>query len=218
MTSTSAVVAVSANELKKMDPRRFEREYSKWVEWQWEDDWYITDAKEHYQELYKPKGIEIEELHYRISFSQGDYASFSGRVFLAEWMAAVQTCRDGPTYAERYPALYLACSEDGSYMRIHGEDDRRGWRWDLEEGWVHIGPCGIFANMPEEDWESLVEGQAEEADLGAEIREYCERIGRDLYRHLSDAYMDATSEEEFIASCEANDITFEIETEEECEE
>lgn len=209
-------VHLSVRELKQMDPRRFDREYSKWAEWQWEDDWHIEDAQERFSELYKPKGIDIEQLHYCISFSQGDYASFSGRVFLYEWMEAVPTCKDGPTYAERYPALYLACCEDGSYLRVHGEDGRRGWRVDFEENWCHVGPSGIFANMSDEDWEELVSEQASEADLEGEIRKYCESIGRDIYRELSDAYMDATSEESFIDSCEANDITFEIETDEEC--
>lgn len=207
---------LSASELKEMDRRRFDREYSKWAEWQWQEDWPVECAQEKYTELYTPKGIEIERLHYRISFSQGDYASFSGRVFLAEWMAAVQTCPDGPTYAERYPALYLACDADGSYMRVHGEEERRGWRIEWDASWTGVAPCGIFANMPEEDWDALIEEQAAEADLEDEIRKYCQSIGRDMYRELSDAYMDATSEESFIESCEANEITFEVEPEE-CE-
>lgn len=216
MTITSTAGAqVSASELKEMDPRRFDREYSKWVEWQWEDDWYVTNAHERYQELYKPKGIEIERLHYSISFSQGDYASFSGRVYLAEWMAAVNVAPNGPTYAERYPALYLACDGDGTYINISGEDGRRGWRTDWHEGWTGVGPQGIFKNMSDEDWDELVQEQASEADLEDEIIKYCQSIGRELYDELRDSYMEATSEEEFIASCEANDITFEVEMDEE---
>lgn len=199
-----------------MDPRRFEREYSKWTEWQWEDDWYVEDTKERFTERYKSKGIDIERLHYCISYGQGDFASFDGRVYLAEWMQAVQTCPNGPTYAERYPALFLACAEDGSYMNVTGEDDRRGWRSDWHEGWSGVGPSGIFANMPEEDWDALVEEQASEAELEDEILKYCRSIGRDMYDELRDSYEAATSEEEFIASCEANNVTFEIELEE-CE-
>lgn len=197
-----------------MDPRRFDREYSKWAEWQWEDDWYIEDTQERFTALYKDKGIDIEHLHYRISYSQGDYASFSGRVHLAGWMAAVRVSPDGPTYAERYPALYLACDGDGTYINISGEDDRRGWRTDWHEGWMSVGPSGIFANMGEEDWDELVAEQASEADLEAEIIKYCQSIGSDIYNELSDSYAAATSEEAFIESCEANEITFEIESEE----
>ena len=209
---------VTAQELKQLDPRRFEREFSKWAEWQWQDDWIIDDVQSRFTELYKPKGIEIEELHYCISYSQGDFASFSGRVFLAEWMDATPVCKDGPTYAERYPALYIACNEDGSYLRIKGEDNRRGWRVDFEEAWHSIGPTGIFANMPDEDWESLVTDQAYEADLEKEIREYCQSIGREIYRELSDYFLDATSEDAFMEWCEADSVTFEVEIEEDEDE
>jgi hypothetical protein len=199
-----------------MDSRRFEREYSKWREWQWEDDWYIEDALESFRNKYQPKGLEIEQLHYSISYSQGDYASFDGRVFLAEWMQATLTCPDGPTYAERYPALYLACDADGSYMRVSGEDDRRGWRVECQEGWYGVAPAGIFANLDDAAWEELVYEQCDEADLEAELIAYCQRIGREIYDTLRDSYEHATSEESFIESCEANEITFEIELEE-CE-
>jgi hypothetical protein len=208
---SASVITLSAKELKEMDRRRFDREYSKWAEWQWQDEWPVECTQERFTEMYKPKGIEIEKLHYCVSFSQGDYASFSGRVFLAEWMAATQTCPDGPTYAERYPALYLACDADGSYLTVHGEDGRRGWRIDWHESWTGVGPCGIFANMPEEDWDSLVSEQDSEAGLEDEIRKYCQSIGSEMYRELSDAYLDSTSEESFIESCEANEIMFEVE-------
>lgn len=207
--------SVTAKELKKTDPRRFEKEYSKWTEWQWEDDWYIENTLERMKDKYRPKGFEIEQLHYRVSYSQGDFGSFSGRVFLAEWMEATYTRKDGPTYAERYPALYLACSEDGSYMTIRGEDGRRGWRMEYQESWYSTAPSGIFANLDEEAWDGLVVDQCYEADLEAEMIAYCQRVGREIYDELRDAYDHATSEESFIESCEANDVRFEIETEEE---
>lgn len=212
---STCVRELTAAELKKTDRRRFDREYSKWSEWQWQDDWYVESTHELFKERYKPKGFEIEQLHYRISYSQGDFGSFSGRVFLAEWMETTLTRKDGPTYAERYPALYIACSEDGSYMAIHGEDDRRGWRVDYQENWFGVGPSGIFSQMSDEDWEELVTEQAQEADLEAEILAYCQRISREIYDELRDSYEHATSEESFIESCEANDVKFEVEIEDE---
>ena len=214
MTNTS-MAEVSAAELKVLDPRRFDREYSRWAEWQWEDDWYTENAKERFSEQYKANGIKIDDLHYSISYSQGDYASFSGRIFVSYWMETVQTCPDGPTYAERYPALYLACREDGTYVRVRGQDGRRAMYPEWEESWAHVGPQGIFAGMDEAEWEELVEEQAKEAELDDEIRRYCKAIDRELYDHLRDSYEDATSEEEFLASCEANNVTFEIEVEDE---
>lgn len=210
---SSSVREVTAAELKQLDRRRFDREYLKWHEWQWDDDWIIEDTQERYANQYKLKGIDIETLHYSVSYSQGDYASFTGRVYLADWMRAVNVAPDGPTYAERWPALYLACDADGSYIDVKGEDDRRGWRADYQENWYNTPPSGIFATMPEEDWEALVLEQASEAGLETEIMKYCRSIGKDIYRDLSDYYLEATSEDAFIESCEANSVTFEIEVE-----
>lgn len=194
-----------------MYPRRFDAEYSKWAEWQWEDGWPIEHAKMFFADKYASFGVHIEKLHYRISYSQGDYASFDGRVYLAEWMRAVKTCPDGPTYAERYPALYLACQEDGAYMQVYGGGDRRRWSVRYYEHLQGIRPSGIFATMPEEDWEDLVSTQEEEADFEAEVTNYCKLIGEELYVFLRETYEDLTSEEAFIESCEANEVTFEVE-------
>jgi hypothetical protein len=214
MSSSEPAGRVTAEKLKSSDPKRFQKEYLKWSEWQWQDDWYIDNTLERFQNKYRPKGFEIEELHYRISYSQGDYGSFSGRVIPAEWMEATLTCPDGPSYAERYPALYLACSEDSSYMNIKGADGRRDWRVDYQEGWYGVAPSGIFAGLSEMDWDELVAAQCYEADLEEKLIAYCRSIGTEIYDELRDAYEDATSEESFIESCEANDITFEIK---ECE-
>lgn len=211
----SRVQEISAQQLKQMDRRRFDAEYLKWVDWQWQDDWYVENATQLFYEKYKSNGIEIERLNYSISFSQGDYASFSGRVFLTEWMETVRVAPDGPTYAERYPALFAACKEDGSYMNVTGEDRRTSWRATFNEGWSGVAPCGIFANMSEADWDELVEEQAGEADVETEVLKYCDAIGGEIYDHLSDVYLEATSEEAFLDSCEANEVTFEVEIDEE---
>ena len=201
---------LSCAELKKTDPRRFDREYSKWAEYAW-GDFYVEDAMEFFKDKYKSCGVEIGDLHYRLAYSQGDFASFDGRVYLSQWMETVKVCPDGPTYAERWPALYLACREDGSYINVTGESDRRGWRLDLHEGLSGDHPCGIFAGMSDEDWDALVEEQYDEADLEVEVVKYCKAIGREMYAHLRKSYEDVTSEEAFIESCEINEITFEVE-------
>jgi hypothetical protein len=200
---------VTVQQLKELDPRAYQKAYEKWAS---EDHYYFdTDwVKESYEIKYKGNGIDIDELHYRISYSQGDYASFTGRVFVATWMETVE-CATGQTYAERYPALFLACQDDGSYMNITGEDERRGWRVDYRESHFNTYPQGIFQNLSEEAWDELLQEQASDADLETEIREYCERIGREMYRELQQHYEEISSEESFEAYCEWNDVTFEVE-------
>lgn len=207
---TTCIQTLTASELKTADPRRFEREYFKWIEWQW-DDFYAEDTQAFFKEKYEPFGIDIHDIRYSLGYCQSDFASFNGRVDLAKWMEKVQVCPDGPTYAERYPALYLACQEDGSYIRVTGQDGRRGWHLDMYECAKGVAPCGIFANMSEEDWDALVEEQYEEADLDNKVRQYCKDIGHELYDALIDSYEAVTSEDAFIESCEVNEITFEVE-------
>lgn len=206
-------VAVSAADLKEKDPRRFDREYLKWTEWQWQDDWYVEDAQKHFTQMYEPYGIDIESLNYSISYSQGDFASFVGRVDVTKWMETVRVCPDGPTYAERYPAMYLACREDGTYIASKSSDGRRGWGFDWHEYWYNVAPCGIFSGLSEEDWDALLTQQHQESKIEHEIEGYCKSIGEEIYRYLRDSYEAATSEEAFIESCEINEIDFELEDE-----
>jgi hypothetical protein len=206
-----ATSSISAEELKEKDPRRFEKEYSRWTEGQWDSAWYVEDTEAYFKEKYKRHGIEIETLNYSLGYSQGDYASFDGRVFLDEWMATVRIIPDGPTYAEAYPALFLACQEDGSSVTIDGEDSRRGWRTNLRESWWGVVPQGIFAGLDDEAWSELVAEQLSSADLEEEVRKYCEAIGREIYKMLQESYEAETSEEAFIESCDINGVTFDIE-------
>lgn len=208
---TSCAVSLTAVELKEKDPRRFKKEYSKWTEWQWEDDWYVEDATEFFKQKYAPMGINIETLRYAISYSQGDFASFDGRIRVADWMAAVRLGPDRQTYAERFPALYLACLDDGTYMDVTGEGHRRGWRSEWMEYWQTIAPSGVFSGLEEEAWDELVNEQAAEADLERAILDQCRSIGGEIYDYLRESYEAATSEEAFIESCEINEVTFEVE-------
>lgn len=204
---------LTIKELKEHDPKRYEREYYKWCEadhYQIDTQWVLED----FQQKYKPSGVHIEELHWNVSYSQGDYGSFDGRVFLAEWMAATKYSAE-ETYAEKFPALYLACDEDGSYLKIEGRQWRSRWYVDFNEHWYTVSPKGIFANLEEDAWDALVEDQASDADLEAEVREFCENIGQEIYDSIRDEYDEMTSYASFEEYCAWNELTFEVENEDE---
>ena len=59
--------------------------------------------------------------------------------------------------------------------------------------------------------------QLSQADIESCIEEFCNRACAKLARDLEDDYEHLTSVESFIESCECNEITFDIETEEEKE-
>jgi hypothetical protein len=199
-----------AAELKRTDPRRFSEEYSRWASEYWcesDADWVL----EEFQRRYRSKGIDISELQYNIGFSQSDYACIVGRVVLADWMAAVRVTPDGPTYAEAYPALYLACDIDGSTAALSAS--RHGsLRVDYNEAWASTPACGVFVGLDDEDWDQLICEQELDAQLDTALRQYCESINKEVYRELVDAYEAQTSEEAFVEYCDSMELSFDVET------
>lgn len=201
--------AITAKELQTQDPKRFQREYSKWYEYALDYDWWDY-MEEQLKEQLSPKGIRVEKIDFSLSYSQGDYATFEGCIDTAEWMEATM---DGEqTYAEKYPAMYLAMKDYGDYATVTA--------WHRSgSGWVNFDanysgntyPSGIFSALEQEAWDELVEEQYDHAGLEQALQDEVDNISRQLYRDLRAAYEHLTSEESFIESCECNDVTFEIE-------
>ena len=100
-------------------------------------------------------------------------------------------------------------------MNITGEDDRRGWRADYYDRWYNVPPSGIFSGLDDDDWESLLADQAADLNPEAEILAYCKSIGNDLYDDLRSDYEATTAYDAFEEYCEWNDVTFEVEDEDE---
>jgi hypothetical protein len=200
---------VTAKELKELDPKRFKEEYYKWQEYAADYDW-ADWIKDNYTADMRVEGIKIDNFYWDISYSQGDGANFDGHAVVHEWMEA------NPQYAEQYPALYLACKQDGSYVSVRTGNRGHNMHFNLNESWWGTDPCGIFHMLDKDTWVELVDDQAGFVDVEAEIRSTCERFMQDMYYKLRDEYEHITSEESFIESCECNEVTFEIEGEE-CE-
>lgn len=180
-------------------------EYATHPDWA---DW----IKEDFEAEMKCVGIHVDNFWWDVSYSQGDGASFDGHVKLHEWMADTKA-KDDQTYAEMYPALYLACKQDGSYISVSTRNRGHYLIFSFSESWWGTDPEGIFKGLDRDAWDALVEDQADSADLEDEIRTVCERFMKDMYYKLRDEYAEITSEDAFVASCEANGITFEVEGE-----
>jgi len=205
---------VTAQELKELDPKRFKKEYDDWsvhaADWDWTD--FLQDER---KKLMGLDGIHVDSLYWQVSFCQGDGASFDGFVNIRDWMNAVEADEEF-TYAEKYPALYLAAKQDGSFMRIRTGGRGMHFQIDLRENWEGTRAEGIFTGLDDASWEELVMSQASDACLDEDIRLHLESHMNAFYSDLRDEYLHHTSEESFIESCECNEVTFEIEGEE-CE-
>lgn len=203
---------LTALELSQQDPRRFREEYLKWTEYALDYDWWDY-TEERLKETLAPAGVRHIKLHFSLSYSQSDYATFEGQINVAEWM---DVTKGGElTYAEKYPALRLAMEDYGDYASVTTYNRSCGARVNLDGGCIgNTYAAGIFAGLEPEAWDELVEEQYDSAGLEQALQDYVDDISRQLYRDLRDEYEHLTSEESFIESCECNDVTFEIE---ECE-
>lgn len=204
---------LTAQELKELDPRRFKKEFEDWslhaADWDWTDS--LQDDRKKDMEV---EGIHVKSLYWQVSFCQGDGASFDGSVSIYDWMNAVMADEEF-TYAEKYPALYIAAKQDGSFLRIRTGNRGMYLHIEMRENWQGTRAEGIFTGLDNASWEELVEDQASDACLDEDIRLHCERHMQDFYRTLRDEYLYLTSEEAFIESCDCNGVTFELEEEHE---
>jgi hypothetical protein len=202
---------LTAQQLKELDPKQFEREHSSWQEHCLWDEWYET-VEQNFTDEMAAHGVNVEKISFSGFYSQGSYASFDGKINVHKWMAA-ETYDDGQTYAEAFPALYLAAKQDRSVVFV--STSYRGSVLFNEEPIDSNSPVGIFEHLDIEAWQALVAEQDERSNWESNIRWFVESKNNELFKQLQDEYEDLTSEESFIGSCEANEITFNLENDDE---
>ena len=205
---------VTAAELKALDPKRFEKEYWDWVSYSalW-DDW-AEFIEEMFKEDMKPFGVQVDSISYGDIGACGAYAVFDG--FINVWTFMEQHKVYGVPLSELYPALYLAVKHDEAYARIvTGNRGRMGV--SIYENTSYVAPLGIFSGLDENAWQELVTEQWTQCDLYTTIEEFLRDKCGDLARDLEAEYEHLTSEEAFLEPCECNEITFELEIEDESE-
>jgi len=203
---------LTAKELLEQHPRKFREEYLKWTEYALDYDWWDY-IEERLKEKLEPAGVRNIKLYFRLSYSQGDYATFVGSIDVHKWM---DVTKDGDqTYAEKYPALRMAMEDYGDSASLTTYNRDCVARVSLDGGCIgNTYAAGIFAGLDSDAWDELVEEQFYEAGLEQALQDYVDDISQELYTDLREEYEHMTSEESFIESCECNEITFEIE---ECE-
>lgn len=204
---------VTAAELKELDPRRFEKEYWDWTTYALWDEW-TESTEEMFKEDVKPFGVNVERIEYDIG-GGGPQAIFLGAIALDEFMEEYKV--EGVPLSELYPALHLAVCEDGSWVRLTSNYRRLGMHLDIREQVCVTDPMGIFSGLDVAAWEELVNDQWNECNLESHVRSFIDDKCGDLARDLQAEYEHLTSEEAFLESCEANEITFELESQDEPE-
>lgn len=197
---------VTAQELLILDKARFDTAYYKWAENAADYKWW-EDEYDCFKEKCNALSITVTDITFSGFCSQGDGAAFGGRVDLTALME-----REGLDV--QYPALYIGVKNDGSYARIHITRSNNMRCGEYEMYANQTAPDGVFSGLDQEAWEDLVDEQDRDAGLEYAALTACQKLADQLYRDLEAEYEHMTSKESFIESCECNDVTFEIETEE----
>ena len=191
---------VTAQQLKALDPKRFEQEYWKWTEYCLWDEWY-EGVEGCFTDEMAANGVTVEKISFSGFYSQGDGAAFTGRVDVYQWMERKEQ-------HITHPAAYLACKDDGSYVSLEIVRSNN-MRANLDQWANQTAPSGMFAGLEQEAWEELVDEQISDLSIEDEVLSFCKELAEELYTDLRDEYEHLTSEETFIEHCEANEITFE---------
>lgn len=203
---------LTVRQLQELDPKRFKKEYWDWAQTALDYEW-CDCVEQEFTDRMAAVGVRVERIYFSLSHSQGDHAGFVGRVDISMWMHHNKYDKD-QTYAEAFPALYLATVQDGSYMLV--TEGHRS-RPDTDYHCLHdyTVPDGIFQHLDEEAWEELVTDQEADADLESNIKEWLWAQYQELYDDLRHEYDHLSSEESFIEMCNCNETTFEVEVEDE---
>lgn len=198
---------VDVHELKRLDPRQFEQEHREFIDsidW----DWWDCIESEFKREM-RDLNVEVDEITFQgLDWGHAD-ANWRGQIKLASLMERTEL-------HEQYPALHLAVREDGSWAEVSLVGRGYGrMEVSMRESTYTVTAQGIFAALDEEAWDELVTDQWGEADLQSVAEKFAQDKANELLKRLQGEWDYISSEEYFIESCEANEVKFEVEIEEE---
>ena len=199
---------VTAQELRKLDPKRFEKEYEDWTRYNFEYEWWDF-VEQDFTDRMAAVGVRVDKIFFSLSYSQSDCATFQGRVDVGMWMHH-QKYDNHQTFAEAFPALYVAAVQDGSYALV-SESHRGRIYFDFHSNMEYTDPEGVFQHLDEEAWRELVYDQEVNADLVANLEAWVSARCDDLYVDVRKEYESISDENSFIEACECNEVMFQVE-------
>ncbi len=202
---------MNIHELKAKYPERCEREYQKWQEYACDHDWWAS-VYDIAKEDGKAKGFDIDDITFSGFWSQGAGASWEGRIDIPKYIEVNKLEAD--------PDWFLLNElVRNDFVDSHLEIRRYGY--SAYEGSMVGGGVDAWCNGDERMGTGVCTGSLgvdliEMVDLAAiddALTEAARDYAQKIYGMLETEYEYLTSEEEFIASCECNEIDFDEEDE-----
>jgi hypothetical protein len=189
---------LTALQLKEKDPKRYEQELcNHYPDHEW---WDFIESD--FTEQVSPMGVHVDSIYFEDHY--GWTAGFNGRIKIAPWMQAQKL-------DEKWYPMYVAFAQDGSYVRVSNNNRRSGFSLDWNDNIAYTVPEGVFSDMDPQDWEDMLQEQLEQSGIYSLIEDWVTDQGHELATRLQKTYEYETSEEHFLEMCEANEITFDYE-------
>ena len=213
---------VDIKELKDSHPEAYQKEYERYCNMQWEfpleEDWYVEGLNE------QNKWLVASGILYSISYSQGDYAQFTGRVYVEKFLEEFDTENE---YFVLREALKMGdCDEymvvsRSHYSRGGAQFDTIEWR-GYDDGQFDpdhtIEDCNerttsILKGMNYGEYYNICQELI--GDLEEWIKGKCEELFSELYDDMCSEIEHQQSEEAFVEWAESMDEQFEVEVDDE---
>ena len=215
-------IEVKIQQLKESYPKQYEEAYQKWSEhWcSWDD----TDVEWLKDDLNSNKWLDVVDVHYCVSYSQGDYAHFSGRVLLDVFLETFDkdneyfVLREAMKLSDCSSQMFISNSVRGNNpvfeeIEWHGEDVGYG---DLADDAVVEADGAVKSVLEGMDYREYYDICNELiGDLYEWVKGKCENMFYDMYKSIRDDLEYQTSEEYFVEWAESMDETYLVEVEDE---
>lgn len=207
---------VDIKELKTNHSSVYDTHYQEYctAQWEWplEESFYVDGLNE------DNKWLDVDNIYYNVSYSQGDYAYFTGRVDLTKFLDEFDTegeyfvLREAMKLKDVYEKLVI-CQNRRWGESAHFENIE--WiglsNWDYEGGVVKTygGYNSILTGMNYDEYYNLCQELI--GDLEKWVKGKCEVLFKKLYYNLRDEIDYMMSEEAFEEWAESMDEQFEVE-------
>ena len=209
----------SYKELSARAQEKAQQWFSETLGYEWWDHIY-----EHAKQSGTERGFDIEDILFSGFWSQGDGASWSGRVDLKQFLEH-HLKEDNPEYG-RYFVLQAIVNEDNDWVEQHSCVNRRGFHY-MHDNTMYLesfGWGGLDGLDADDEERMQTEGPLQHADIyqlreGIKIAELMDKLetwvleeaqayARQIYEDLESEYEHLTSEESLIDAAEANGWMF----------
>lgn len=201
-----ATIKVSAKQLKEIDERAFYKEYYNWCRYAVDHDWHEWGVKEFERDM-ETLGLYVSGVDWEEDY--GWRATCSCNMRMDKLMEVLG-------HSESHFILYTAAKAYD--MRVYGErygGRRMSMTYDADDidYFTGAGPVGVFSGMDPDEWYDLVKIEYNNYEPEVKLKEWLKDHLDALAKNLESEYEHLTSEESFIESCEINEMTFEVEGE-----